>query len=129
MWNGKYTGGKEVKLIPEKILMNLHFWEMTELRKWFIKDNTKLITTYCVPHLFTTSSSCSLSLLWGCIMRTSPFSKLQEFFKKLQSLGQNTWPSAITIYILFIACYTVKGLLPANNARESKYFLFQNFPQ
>lgn len=25
LWNGKYTAGKQVKLIPEKMLMNLHF--------------------------------------------------------------------------------------------------------
>lgn len=49
LWNGKYTAGKQVKVIPEEILMNLHFWELTESGKWFIKGNTKLVRTHCFP--------------------------------------------------------------------------------
>lgn len=72
-----------MKLIPEKIPMNLHFWEMAELRKWFIKGNIKLVRTYFVsPSVHHFLLLLPLILLWGCIMlRTYPFSKLQEFLK------------------------------------------------
>lgn len=77
--------------ISEKILMNQHFWEMTKLRKLFVKDNTnfsqKLVCfPICSPPPPPAPSRIPVRLY--SLENFSCF-KVTRILIKLQSLGQN----------------------------------------